>query len=617
MRCVDVWFYIWAHIEAGGWKNPDRRLRQPRTGRSPPALRWKRGLKARTLRALSADSASSTPSSTHSQGSATPSARIPTPLDTCFRAFLFDAAETASSGHHAAQSASTDATSEASTSAASTDDDACCPSAGDTDESAGTFFLPTASMIGADTASSRTDATTSPEASPVRPDSPSLSSPTACSSPPLTNKPTAPAADEGSLPAAVAAPVDDDPADGPSSNRSLPRVPTPAPVPAGTGELNPRNSPQLLEAAKNAQPCQPAALQSEKPARRRRRFRRFVDFEPYSPPADGGVAHDTSVTVLYRPTERKATFLALSRDTIAAQLACVSGVRCVRVNFRRNVVAADVTRGADLAPLLAVCDISGVAVRSKALHSNSCVGVIYGVDPSFDVRTVKENIEAPVAVLSCSRSGASVTVTFVGSVVPTNVRLFKQLRAVRPRLPRPLQCDRCGVFGHAGATCFRDARCLRCRESHATGNCPAEKPRCVNCGGRHPSTEPSCPEWQRERRAAVLLSSSQRPLSRKTALELAGAATTEPRTAAPSTSASSPQGRSYSDALRGRNNQTAAAEPSCGPPTATNSDPRDALIAALAAALRALLDQCPAIDGNVRQMCDAALAAQEALLRHD
>nr|XP_050052437.1 uncharacterized protein LOC126548338 [Dermacentor andersoni] len=242
------------------------RGQQPRTGRSPPVLRWKRGLKTRTLRALSADSTSSTASCPPTQVSATPSARAPIALDTPFRAFPFDAPKTTPSGQHAAPSASTDTTAEAPTSAASTEDGASCPSTSDTDESAGTFFLPTASMIGADTTSSRTDATTSPEASPVRPVSPPLSSPPACSSPPLTNtEPTAPAAEEGSRSAAVAAPVDDDdPADGPSYNESWPRAPTPAPAAEGTGELTPRNSPLLLAAAEGAQACQPAVVQAKR-----------------------------------------------------------------------------------------------------------------------------------------------------------------------------------------------------------------------------------------------------------------------------------------------------------------------------------------------------------------
>ncbi|XP_070382507.1 mucin-1-like [Dermacentor albipictus] len=215
------------------------RGQQPRTGGSPPALRWKRGLKARTLRALSADSTDSTPSCPPSQESATPTARVPSSSDTPFRAFPFDVPKTTSSGRDAEPSASTDTTTEAPTSAASTDDGASCASIGDTDESAGSFFLPTASMIGADTSSSRTDVTISPEASPARPDAPSLSSPAAFASPPLTNiEPTAPAAREGSRSAAVPATVtDDDQADGPSPNESRPRAPTPAPAAGGTGEL--------------------------------------------------------------------------------------------------------------------------------------------------------------------------------------------------------------------------------------------------------------------------------------------------------------------------------------------------------------------------------------------
>ncbi|XP_065303744.1 MICAL-like protein 1 [Dermacentor albipictus] len=89
------------------------RGRQSRSGRSPAALRWKRGLKARTLRALSADSTSSAPSCTPSPVSATPPTRAPSALDTPFRAFPIDAPKTTASDHHAAPSASTDTTAEA------------------------------------------------------------------------------------------------------------------------------------------------------------------------------------------------------------------------------------------------------------------------------------------------------------------------------------------------------------------------------------------------------------------------------------------------------------------------------------------------------------------------
>nr|XP_050052494.1 cyclin-dependent kinase inhibitor 1C-like [Dermacentor andersoni] len=162
-------------------------------------------------------------------------------------------------------------------------------------------------MIGADTTSSRTDVTTSPEASPVRPESPSLSSPAACSSPPYNNaEATAPAAEESSRSAVVAAPVDDDdPADGPSSCDGRPSAPTPTAAPEGTGEHNISNSPLPLAAAEDAQACLPPAVQPKNAARRRRRFRRFVDFEPHTSPVDGGVAHDTTSRFSTGPSSAK------------------------------------------------------------------------------------------------------------------------------------------------------------------------------------------------------------------------------------------------------------------------------------------------------------------------
>nr|XP_050051973.1 mucin-5AC-like [Dermacentor andersoni] len=422
------------------------RGRQPRTGRSPPALRWKRVLQARSPRALSADSTSSAPSCSPTQASATPSARAPPALDTPFRAFPFDAPKTTASGHHAAPSASTDTTEEAPTSAASTDDGASCPSTGDTKESAGTFFSPTASMIGADTTSSRTDAITSPEASPVRPESPSLSSP-----PLNTTESTAP--DEGPCATAVVPPVgDEDPADGPSSNDSRPRTPTP--VAEGTGQHLLRNSPLPLAAAEDAQACQSAAVHLKHAARMRHRFRRFVDFEPNTPPADGGVAHDTTVTVLYRPMERKATFLALSRHSIAAQLCSVPGVRRVRVNFRRNVVAADVTRDpprtvrhrdeSSLSPL------SGASYQPTFGSSNNCAPSVLDCPGHFNVTaSASSATPAPPASATPAASAAACFSELDWSISSPSEELGSGTATLSARDP---SCVRDRVFAGVGST---------------------------------------------------------------------------------------------------------------------------------------------------------------------
>lgn len=90
----------------------------------------------------------------------------------------------------------------------------------------------------------------------------------------------------------------------------------------------------------------------------------------------------------------------------------------------------------------------------------TCSGTIYGVDPAFDADTIKENIEAPVTVLSCAQSGRNISVRSADKEVSGNVLLFKERPLVSPRLPRPLQLDYCGAFGHTAVICSRDACCL-------------------------------------------------------------------------------------------------------------------------------------------------------------
>ncbi|KAH7941381.1 hypothetical protein HPB49_012854 [Dermacentor silvarum] len=351
----------------------------------------------------------------------------------------------------------------------------------------------------------------------------------------------------------------------------------------------------------------------KKAGKRKTRFRPFLETTALASAASDQHAD----TILFHPVRKRACFLALSKEAIATQLSCIDGAHRVRVNFQRNVVAVDALPGADLSALLDVRAIADVPVRAKALAKNAYSGTIFGVDTPFDADTIRKNIEAPVAVLSCARSGRNVTVRLAGDVVPGDVLLFKQRRLVRPRLPRPLQCGRCSAFGHAEATCSRDARCLRCGDSHDTSSCTAQRPRCINCTGGHATLEPRCPNWQLERRVAILLAASEERISRHKALELAKArassfAVQQRGGTAPRLSATVQPGLSFRDALTGT---SAPPAEQTQPQQPATSDPRDALIAALAAALRVLLETTP-MDDDVRQMCTAALAAQQALPHH-
>ncbi|KAH7947237.1 hypothetical protein HPB52_008557 [Rhipicephalus sanguineus] len=167
-------------------------------------------------------------------------------------------------------------------------------------------------------------------------------------------------------------------------------------------------------------------------------------------------------TIIFRPVGKKTHFLAVSRDNIASFLSGFPATRRVRVNYRRNLVAVDTHQASDPTSLLQVAVICDVKVRSKILTTNTCVGLVFGVDSRFDAESISANISSSVPVTSCVRRGKCLTITFEGTTVPKEIFLYKQRRLVRPRLPRPLQCTRCGRYGHATATCSLDERCLRC-----------------------------------------------------------------------------------------------------------------------------------------------------------
>ncbi|KAK8775013.1 hypothetical protein V5799_010454, partial [Amblyomma americanum] len=183
-----------------------------------------------------------------------------------------------------------------------------------------------------------------------------------------------------------------------------------------------------------------------------------------APPQQGkksGIA-----TVLYYPVDRMANYLKPTRDAIAAQLSKLPGVKAVRVNFRRNVVAVDAHASADLDPLLGITTICDIKVRAKEAGGNSCTGRVFRVDRALSTEDIMSGIECKVPVLACTRSGNDIILRFAGTHPPEEVSLFKLRRPVRARLPRPLQCLQCGVIGHATAVCTAKPRCLRCGRDH-------------------------------------------------------------------------------------------------------------------------------------------------------
>ncbi|KAH8032757.1 hypothetical protein HPB51_001455 [Rhipicephalus microplus] len=222
----------------------------------------------------------------------------------------------------------------------------------------------------------------------------------------------------------------------------------------------------------------------------------------------------------------------------------------VRGNFRCYFFAVDTHPTADLPALLLVGNIYETEVRAKQVDLNSCVGMVFGVDPAIPYEYFADNIASPMPLVFGVRRGTCLSLTFTGTTIPLYIVLYKQKRPVRPR-PRPMQCSRCDRFGHATATCSEDEQCLRCGIKHAPGLCAAH-PHCINCRVKHPTTKPLCPARQLHRRAGIIMTSSDGIVADRQALQ---------HTRTPGRNISIIKGRSSRDALAGTGNMTSEAAP--------------------------------------------------------
>ncbi|KAL3174895.1 hypothetical protein MRX96_010926 [Rhipicephalus microplus] len=220
-------------------------------------------------------------------------------------------------------------------------------------------------------------------------------------------------------------------------------------------------------------------------------------------------------TVLFRPSAPGGTFSGSPRLILAQALSTRPGVATIRVNQKRNIVAADATTRECLEQLLTIKELKGIPVSAKepADHKTS-IGYLHGVDGEPAVDSLLPGIQSAVPVLSAAREGRTVTLRFAGPVPPEHVSLFLVRFPVRPARPRPLQCRQCGRFGHVKESCSWPGSCIRCGRTHPGESC--KQTRCVNCGGPHSADTPECPRWQEQRKIATIMASSPTILSRRT-----------------------------------------------------------------------------------------------------
>ncbi|KAH7934869.1 hypothetical protein HPB52_001684 [Rhipicephalus sanguineus] len=205
-----------------------------------------------------------------------------------------------------------------------------------------------------------------------------------------------------------------------------------------------------------------------------------------------------SGTVLFRPANAGASFHRTSRLAIAQALSALPGVKEVRVNTKKIIVAADASTAEWMDRLLATSELAGIPVTARpAADRSQSSGVVQGVDGDYTNEALLAAVTSEVPVIAARRQGTSLILRFASPVPPARVHLFRMVFEVRPSRPRPLQCLRCGRYGHITAACRRLERCLRCGDHHGTDAS------CTSKGfGAADSAE--CQLWQRERRLATI-----------------------------------------------------------------------------------------------------------------
>ncbi|KAL3171319.1 hypothetical protein MRX96_013540 [Rhipicephalus microplus] len=310
------------------------------------------------------------------------------------------------------------------------------------------------------------------------------------------------------------------------------------------------------------------------------------------------IATDPAVagTLLYHPSNAGGSFSGSPRLTLAAALVKQPGVTAVRVNYRRNIVAADAATPACVSEFLSTKELSGVAVTAREpADCSSSIGCLHGVDGDLADSELAAGLVSPVTVLALNKEGPTVWWRFTSSTPPDRLALCGLQLRVRHARPHPLQCRQSGRFKHVSEACSRAGACIRCGRQHPAAD--SYRPRCVNCGGGHPGDTPACPRWQEERKVSTLLATAPTPLSRRGVVK--AAVREECR-----------EVRSYAAAVRANLTESltnnpglqrptlvprrsslppvspSTTSPSPASPAEPAQDPRDGLIASLLAALR-------------------------------
>ncbi|KAG0425578.1 hypothetical protein HPB47_027271 [Ixodes persulcatus] len=171
----------------------------------------------------------------------------------------------------------------------------------------------------------------------------------------------------------------------------------------------------------------------------------------------------------------------------------------VRYNRRKNLLAIDTRNGQTTRTLLGQTTLCGMQVRTfEPRGKASSVGIVRDIDSTLSDSAILGVLRSTVGIRNVRRIGKSTTtrVEFASPTLPEHVYVGLVRHGVDLFVNNPIQCHRCGLFGHVAAVCKRSLTCLRCAQPRATIECKGSSTLCVNCKKPHETASQQCPFWQ-------------------------------------------------------------------------------------------------------------------------
>ncbi|KAH7943915.1 hypothetical protein HPB52_013017 [Rhipicephalus sanguineus] len=286
--------------------------------------------------------------------------------------------------------------------------------------------------------------------------------------------------------------------------------------------------------------------------------------------AAAAIATDPAVVgaVLYPPSAPGGTFKGSPRLTLAATFATRPDVVAVRINHRRNIVAAEASTQPCLSELLTIKELNGVPVTARVpADRRTSVGFVHGVDGKPSDKQLLEGITSTVPVVAATRQGSTVRLQFAGSQSPERYGMPDRV---------PSSADNAGASG----TSPRHAS-VSATASHAAYIIRPPP-------GRHAADNPTCPRWQEERRVAMMMAAAPTPLSRRAVKAAVRKESREVRSYAAAAKTNLPEsdttdpGLQRPSAAPRRSLLLPAISPVSSPPAAPPAEPSDRMPSSLA-----------------------------------